>query len=223
MSKAVHVAGIEDGLFEALVDRLVRAGATISNREDAEVVVHLGPGGDGDVVVAPDGATQSDSGLNVVLTDVIIPGWDSGWGNEDFVGLVHLVKNEDPHAAVYQGARHWVHVRDVTDALCTLVLAESSEIRQGTVNMCGRRPWTGDDVLDEARVLWNRYNDALNHTHSVESLSSIPSPVRGKSTVDVTRPDLGPLHSALISSGGEGWHPLVAMRTSLMEVIALSE
>ena len=66
MSKAVHVAGIEDGLFEALVDRLVRAGATISNREDAEVVVHLGPGGDGDVVVVPDD-------VNIVVSPNLYP------------------------------------------------------------------------------------------------------------------------------------------------------
>jgi len=36
------------------------------------------------------------------------------------------------------------------------------------------------------------------------------------------RPDLGPLHNALINAGSEGWHPLVPMRTALMELIALS-
>jgi len=46
-----------------------------------------------------------------------------------------------------------------------------------------------------------------------------------KDTVAIpeNRPKLGPFHDAIVDSGGAGWHPTVQMRTSLMELIAVSE
>ena len=77
-----------------------------------------------------------------------------------------------------------------------------------------------DDVTDEIRILWERYNNSINHSHTIESLSEVPSPVRGLHSEIEERPDLSKIHDALIMSGGEGWHPLVPMRVSLMEMIA---
>ncbi len=40
-------------------------------------------------------------------------------------------------------------------------------------------------------------------------------------TVAQQRPNLSPLHSALLKVGAVGWHPLVPFRVGLMECIAL--
>ena len=80
-----------------------------------------------------------------------------------------------------------------------------------------------EDVTDEIRVLWERYYNSINHSHTIESLSEVPSPVRGLHSDVGERPDLSKLHEVLISSGGDGWHPLVSMRVSLMEMIASSK
>jgi hypothetical protein len=76
-------------------------------------------------------------------------------------------------------------------------------------------------VLDEMGLLWGRYTDALNLSHSIESLSSIPGPAAAQIKRRVTRPNLTPLHDALKSAGrDEGWHPLTAMRLGIMELFA---
>ena len=89
--------------------------------------------------------------------------------------------------------------------------------------MCGRRAWSSENVIDEIRILWERYNNAINHSHTIESLSEIPSPVRGIYSEKSETPDLGGIHQALIASGSEGWHPIVPMRVSIMEMIALTD
>jgi len=223
MSTTVFIDGEEDGLHAALRDRLGRAGVSASgSRDSAEIVVRLGMGEGGDIAVVPRVGSGGGSTLEVVVSDVIIPGWDSGWGCEEISRMVSGVK-AGTSVPTYEGTRYWVHVRDVVDALCTLILPEGERVSEGLLHLCGRRPWEGDDVREEIELLWNRFNDAINHSHTADSLSGIPSPVRGSNNDDGNRPDLAPLHSALIESGGEGWHPLVAMRTSLMEAIALSE
>ena len=224
MSTTVFIDGEEDGLHAALRDRLDRAGASVSaSRGSADIVVRLGKGEGGDIAVVPRDGSRGGSKLEVVVSDVIIPGWDSGWGCEEISRMVSGVKEGGSTVEAYEGTRYWVHVRDVVDALCTLILPEGERFSEGLLHLCGRRPWEGHDVREEIELLWNRFNDAINHSHTADSLSGIPSPVRGTGNNDGNRPDLAPLHSALIESGGEGWHPLVAMRTSLMESIALSE
>ena len=79
------------------------------------------------------------------------------------------------------------------------------------------------DVVEEIRLLWERYNHSINHSHSAKSLSQIPSPVRGIQSDTENRPDFETLQKALLESGSQGWHPLVPMRISLMEVIASLE
>ena len=80
MSTTVFIDGEEDGLHAALRDRLDRAGASVSaSRGSADIVVRLGKGEGGDIAVVPRGGSRGGSKLEVVVSDVIIPGWDSGW------------------------------------------------------------------------------------------------------------------------------------------------
>ena len=113
--------------------------------------------------------------------------------------------------------RHWVHVRDSTDALTILILSEDRT--SGSVDLCGRRAWSRESIITEMSLLWGRFTDAVQHTHTVSSLTGSNSPVSSEET-PVARPDLGPLHDALLRAGGDGWRPLVPMRVSLMEVLA---
>ena len=69
-------------------------------------------------------------------------------------------------------------------------------------------------------MLWGRYKDSLNHSHTIESLSTVPSPVSHEIMIETKRPDLSLLHKLLIKCESEGWHPLVPMRVSLMEIFA---
>ena len=221
MGKKVHIAGGRDVFFDAISDRLTRAGAILTDdRQDADVVVSLGPGSSGDVAVVPGNLETGEATLIVRIHDLLIPESPSDWGPRDiheWSSMIMEGENESPEMQ----SRHWLHVRDATDALSLLIMADT--IPNGVLNMSGRRAWKPQEVLGEMALLWDRFTNALNHSHTTKSLSAIPSPVPESSRESVSRPDLGPLHEALRELGTDGWHPLVPMRVALMEVFAHAE
>ena len=78
-------------------------------------------------------------------------------------------------------------------------------------------------VLSEIRLLWNRYNASILGTHSAETLGDTPSPAASSVDGRAERPDLAPLHEALLRCGSDGWRPLTSMRVGIMECIAFAE
>jgi hypothetical protein len=220
MPRSVHVSGLSDGLREALVERLERAGAELVDEpEQAEVTIQIDGQEKCDIAVIPQGSEPPESEIVIELSDVIIPNGGRKWGNDvmtDWVNQILNGKKPVPESNI----RFWVNVRDVVDAISTICLNKEEKTPNGKYRMCGRRAWEMEDVTDEIRVLWERYNNSINHSHTIESLSEVPSPVRGIHSEVGERPDLSSLHEVLIRSGGDGWHPLVPMRVSLMEMIA---
>ena len=112
--------------------------------------------------------------------------------------------------------RFWVHIRDAERAFETL---KNNDI-SGNFQLSGRRAWNQKMILNEINILWNRYQNAVQGTHTIESLSEITSPAAFQIDANDLRPDLGPLHDALLSCGTDGWRPLISIRVGLMECIA---
>ncbi len=110
----------------------------------------------------------------------------------------------------------WVHIRDVERAVETLQTNNIS----GSYSLSGRRAWNQQMVLDEISRLWLRFQNAVHGTHTAESLSDIPSPAAFQVEGEHRRPNLTPIHDALVNCGTDGWRPLIAMRVGLMECIA---
>ena len=221
--KNIHVTGTTDGLRDSLEERLIRAGASIvSDNADSELTVGINQKEGCDISIVPLGTESPESKIVIELEDVIIPGSTESWGNQMMLDWVRQIKNEiEPE--IEHVDRFWVNVRDVTDAITCLCMNEKEPNLSGRFRMCGRRAWSSENVIDEIRILWERYNNAINHSHTIESLSEIPSPVRGIYSEKSETPDLGGIHQALIASGSEGWHPVVPMRVSIMEMIALTD
>ena len=113
---------------------------------------------------------------------------------------------------------HWVHIRDAESAYRTL----SEHGISGHFQLCGRRAWTQEMVTDEISRLWTRFQNSIEHSHTIDSLSETPSPAAVKYSGERRRPNLAPLHDALIGCGTDGWRPMTAMRVGLMECIAHS-
>ena len=219
MSITVHIAGTLVAFRDALEDRLLGAGATISENPDAaEVTVSMGQGASGDIAIIPSDSQPGKAGLVIRVHDLLIPEGAEGWGPQTIHEWADWVIGGAIGEPNQDNPRHWVHVRDATDALAILILSDSNTA-SGIVNLCGRRAWSRESVITELSLLWGRFTDALQHTHTVSSLTGDQSLVSPDDT-QVARPDLGPLHEALLRSGGDGWRPLVPMRVSLMEVLA---
>ncbi len=115
--------------------------------------------------------------------------------------------------------RYWVHIRDVERAEKEL----RAHNEHGEYTICGRRAWSQQMVLSEIQLLWNRYNASILGTHSAETLGDISSPAASSVDGRAERPDLTPLHEALLRCGSDGWRPLTSIRVGIMECIAFAE
>ena len=137
----------------------------------------------------------------------------------DGVGTINqwvsdIVKGIEPKRE--ERIRFWVHIRDADRAFETLKNNDVS----GNFQLSGRRAWNQEMILNEINILWTRYQNAVHGTHTIESLSDITSPAAFQIDANNLRPDLAPLHDALLSCGTDGWRPLIAIRVGLMECIA---
>mgnify|MGYP001169062641 FL=1 len=221
MPRTVHITGPVDAFRQALEDRLQRAGATITDEVGAaEIRVSMGQGdrGDrGDIAIIPSDSQSVEAGLIVRVHDLLVPEGAEDWGSQTIHEWADWVMDGAKGEPSSDEPRHWVHVRDATDALAILILSDHKSL--GTIDMCGRRAWSRESIITEMSLLWGRFTDSLQHTHTISSLTGSPSPVSSNNT-PVVRPDLGPLHDMLLRAGGDGWRPLVPLRVSLMEVLA---
>lgn len=223
MPRSIHLFGQSDGLRDVLEDRFSRAGAIIQGESiHADLSIGLSTKEKCNLAILPEDMDSENADLVITLSDVIIPNGGDNWGNGAIKEWVQKVmRDEDLESSTE--TRYWVNVRDIADAITTLCMRDGGLATNGRITMCGRRPWKMHDVVEEIRLLWERYNNSINHSHSAKSLSQIPSPVRGIQSDTENRPDFETLQKALLESGSQGWHPLVPMRISLMEVIASLE
>ena len=72
-------------------------------------------------------------------------------------------------------------------------------------------------------MLWDRTNQGQSGEFTAQTLfgheiaGMEAKPIQAKAS---TRPDLQPLHSALLEITGDGWRPLIPLRTAIMTMIA---
>ncbi len=229
MTKAVYLVGGQDAVYLALADRFERAGVTLTqNKEDSDLIIAIGanapPMSKTDIAVIPSNFPTPNAKITFRIHDILVPQQVNGWGVEimsDWINWVKEGSQGNPPGDIE--ARHWVHIRDATDAIVQISLTDA-EIPNGVIDLAGRRAWSSNAVLDEMKLLWRRYTDALYLSHTVESLTNVPSPASQQFEGQISRPNLVPLHNAMIASGREeGWRPLTAMRVGLMELFAHSQ
>ncbi len=229
MTKAVYLVGGQDAVYLALADRFERAGVTLTqNKEDSDLIIAIGanapPMSETDIAVIPSNFSTPNAKLTFRIHEILVPQQVNGWGVEimsDWINWVKEGSQGNPPGDIE--ARHWVHIRDATDAIVQISLTDA-EIPNGVIDLAGRRAWSSNAVLDEMKLLWRRYTDALYLSHTVESLTNVPSPASQQFEGQISRPNLVPLHNAMIASGREeGWRPLTAMRVGLMELFAHSQ
>ena len=113
------------------------------------------------------------------------------------------------------------------EGLYALLTGEGALEDAAVLHMSGRRSWSASDVAVELTTLMRRTIHASSNSFDEEDLSPKSPVLSGDkaavSTVtrhSVERPDLAPLHEALVRNQPEGWRPLTPFRVSLMEAIA---
>ena len=223
MSNRIHFVGNEEYFIQILRDRLLRAGALFTDEPaNSDIVIAVGDGFSGDISIVYGDQEPGSADIIITIHDLLSPdGKLTHWGDSELHDWAKtIMKGDEISPLKRQNYRFWVNIRDVCDALCILIMDDRSRKMKRIINIAGRRAWPSASIIQEMEMLWRRYSNSLNHSHTVKSLSSVPGPAVDVSRERTERPDLSSLHDCLRQCGSEGWHPLVPMRVSLMEIFA---
>ena len=221
MTIEVNIIGENDYFYEALKDRLIRAGILIVEKPKLSTIkIGLDTDKDVDILIVPGLTSNTNSRLVISIYDLLIPEGKNKWGSDILFEWLENIKKNNNKPLNVDAIHYWVHIRDAIEAILVLLLSEESSIIKGKLNLSGRRAWSNDSVFEELEMLLLRYTNSINYSHTIESLSKIPNPVKENRGYLRERPDLNLLNKELLRAGGDGWHPLTPLRTGLMELLA---
>ena len=166
----------------------------------------------------------------VLVHDLLPRAKDPDWESPLFPEWMRCLKSGlQPNAGVSE--HWWVSDVDVADAMVRILL--SNEPFSKRISVSGRRSWPEKQTLVELSMLYNRTMAGRTGQFSVEHLTAAPTPVIELQPLTVSpqlpmsieenanaRPDLSPLHDLLHRIDGDGWRPLIPIRTALMHALA---
>jgi hypothetical protein len=167
----------------------------------------------------------------VEVFDVLPRRQDSVWQSPDFLPWMESLQSSGSAVTGQSTQYWWVSDIDVADALVRILLSSEPFPRQ--MKMSGRRSWSEEQTLEELSLLYNRTIAGRTGRFNVEHLTAAPTPTIEVQSLMVSpqlplgveenarqRPDLSPLHDLLYRIDGDGWRPLVPIRTALMHALA---
>lgn len=167
----------------------------------------------------------------VEVYDLLPRSYDRTWQNQTISTWMNTLQNGEQPCRVDDQQHWWVSDIDVADALVRILLSEQPF--PARVKMSGRRAWDQEQSIEELVLLYQRTKAGQTGNFAIEHLTSSPSPNFEVKTLVVNpnlpmgiednsrqRPDLSPIHDVLHSIDGDGWRPLVPIRTALMHTLA---
>ena len=164
---------------------------------------------------------------HIAIHDVLPRIADSIWSSALFVEWIDQLRASKTPNPKGDTRHWWVSDIDVADAFVRILM--SDEPFPSELKVSGRRAWEQSQTLEELSLLFARTMAGRTGDFGVEHLTAAPTPtievksLAAPSTVPLSieenaqlRPDLSPLHDLLFRVDGDGWRPLVPIRTALM-------
>ena len=219
---AIIVRGATCSLGEAVVDKLLSMDIDVVATEDSHRIrnetllkysqAKLLSQGEGYSISFDGSNADLIIGENLIVHD-LIPTRNDKWMPDEFkswsTGKEYLGK-----------PRYWLSVIDAANAIAHLASAGN---HYSGLHMCGRREWLCEDTRAEFEMLWERTSQGQSGKFTSETLfgheiaGMEAKPIQADSS---TRPDLQPLHNALLEITADGYRPLIPLRTAIMTMIA---
>ena len=219
---AIVVIGATCSLGEAVVDKLLSMDVDVVAIEESHKIRNaslleysdatLSEQGDGYSISFDGSSADLIVGDNLLIHD-LIPTRNDRWISDEFRNWL-IGKDCEKRS------RYWLSVIDAANAIAHLALSGKNF---ADLQMCGRREWSYDDTKAEFELLWKRTNQGQTGKFTAETLfghniaGMEPKPIRPDS---YSRPNLNPLHNELLQLTGDGWRPLIPLRTAIMTFIA---
>ena len=168
---------------------------------------------------------------HIVIHDLLPRIKDLTWSSPLF-GQWMTQLNADETALSQGDAEHWwVSDIDVADAFVRILM--SDEPFPSKMKVSGRRAWGQKQTIEELSLLYARTMAGRTGEFGIEHLTAAPTPSIEVQSLVVApsapmtiqensqqRPDLSLLHDVLHRIDGDGWRPLVPIRTALMHALA---
>ena len=219
---AIVVVGATCSLGEAVIDKLLSMDVDVVAFEESHKIRNasllkysgatLSKKGDGYSISFDGSPADIIVGKDLLIHD-LIPTRNDRWMPDEFRGWLFGKNCENR-------PRYWLSVIDAANAIAHLVLSGKHFT---DLHMCGRREWSYKDTKAEFEMLWKRTNQGQTGKFTAETLfghdiaGMEPKPIRMDS---YSRPNLDPLHNELLQLTGDGWRPLIPLRTAIMTLIA---
>jgi len=219
---AVIVRGATCSLGEAVVDKLLSMDVDVIADEESHRLrnatllefseVKLLLEGEGYSISFDGSGADLVVGRDLIVHD-LIPTRSDRWMPQEF-------KSWPISEDCQRRSRYWLSVIDAANAIAHLVMSGN---RFTGLHMCGRREWSYEDTKAEFEMLWNRTTQGQTGNFTAETLFGHDIAGMEPKPIDIEqnyRPDLNPLHNELLEITGDGWRPLIPLRTAIMTLIA---
>lgn len=166
----------------------------------------------------------------ILVHDLLPRVKDLTWGSSLFSQWMAQLNAHETPSPKGETEHWWVSDIDVADAFVRILM--SDEAFPSQLKVSGRRAWSQAQTVEELSLLHARTMAGKTGHFSVEHLTAAPTPtIEVKSLIvnpstpmsqeenSQQRPDLSPLHDVLHRIDGDGWRPLVPIRTALMHAL----
>ena len=168
---------------------------------------------------------------HVMVHDVLPRTPDSTWCSKLLEEWVNQLRSNTVPLQKGDVRHWWVSDIDVADAFVRILM--SDEPFPSELKVSGRRAWEQSQTLEELSLLFARTMAGRTGDFGIEHLTAAPTPTIEVKTLTAPstepmsveenaqlRPDLSPLHDVLVRVDGDGWRPLIPIRTALMHSLA---
>ena len=203
---------------------LLGLGPYLSDKEDTSI----GVDGSETILVTPGfekidiDASEIDSHL--IVSHMIPTACEDSWCCPVIQNWFNAIKNNETIAPDIRPKHWWVSEMDVADSIVRILV--SDQPFPNDANISGRRAWSDNQTVEEMRLLFSRTMAGKSGMFSAQHLTTPPSPtieveaISKDNESEYPRPNLDSIHQVLVACDGDGWRPLMPIRSALMAFLA---
>ena len=166
----------------------------------------------------------SEIDSHLIVSHMIPTVCDDSWCCPVIQNWFNAIKNNEIIAPDIRPKHWWVSEMDVADSIVRILV--SNQPFPTNANISGRRAWSDDQTVEELRLLFSRTMAGKSGMFSAQHLTTPPSPtieveaISKSSESEYPRPNLDSIHQVLVACDGDGWRPLMPIRSALMVFLA---
>jgi hypothetical protein len=166
----------------------------------------------------------SEIDSHLIISHMIPTACDDSWCCPVIENWYNAMTNNQTITSDSRPRHWWVSEMDVADSIVRILV--SDQPFPSNANISGRRAWSDKQTVEEMKLLFSRTMAGKSGTFSAQHLTTPPSPIIEVEAIskinenEHPRPDLESIHQVLVACDGDGWRPLMPIRSALMMFLA---